>query len=68
MNPCAKNILRLSGGRSERSEPDGGGIRYLTQFGQAAGLITNPELFYTFQGLTDDGAYYVAAVFPVAQS
>jgi hypothetical protein len=47
---------------------NGSGIRYLTQFGQAAGPITNQELVYSFQGLTDDGAYYVAAVFPVAQS
>lgn len=46
----------------------GSGIRYLTQYGQAATPVTNQELFYTFQGLTDDGAYYVAAVFPVAQS
>lgn len=47
---------------------NGSGIRYLTQFGQAAGPIHNRELLYTFQGLTDDGAYYVAAVFPVAQA
>ncbi len=47
---------------------NGSGIRYLTQFGQAAGPVTNEELFYTFQGLTDDGAYYVAAVLPIAQS
>lgn len=47
---------------------NGSGVRYLTQFGQATGPITNQELVYTFQGLTDDGAYYVAAVFPVAQS
>ncbi|MGD2079067.1 MAG: hypothetical protein PVH18_11840, partial [Chloroflexota bacterium] len=47
---------------------NGSGIRYLTQFGQAASPINNQELVYTFQGLTDDGAYYVAAVFPVAQS
>lgn len=47
---------------------NGSGIRYLTQFGQAAGPVTNEEMFYTFQGLTDDGAYYVAAVLPIAQS
>lgn len=46
----------------------GSGMRYLTQYGQAAGPINNQELFYTFQGLTDDGAYYVAAIFPVAQA
>lgn len=47
---------------------NGRGVRYLTQYGQAAGPINNQELFYTFQGLTEDGAYYVAAVFPVAQA
>lgn len=47
---------------------DGSGIRYLTQFGQAAGPINNRELFYTFQGLTSDGDYYVSAIFPVAQA
>ncbi|MGD8804558.1 MAG: hypothetical protein PVH65_01820 [Chloroflexota bacterium] len=47
---------------------NGSGIRYLTQFGQAAGPVTNNELVYTFQGLTDDGLYYVAAVFPIAQN
>ncbi|MBK8903907.1 MAG: META domain-containing protein [Anaerolineaceae bacterium] len=47
---------------------NGRGVRYLTQYGQAAGPINNQELFYTFQGLTEDGAYYVAAVFPVSQA
>lgn len=45
---------------------DGSGIRYLTQYGQAANPVTNQELVYTFQGLTTDGAYYVAAVLPVS--
>ena len=46
----------------------GSGIRYLTQHAQVAEPITNQELLYTFQGMTDDGKYYVAAIFPVAQS
>jgi hypothetical protein len=45
--------------------PTGYGIRYLTQFSQAVVPVNNEELFYTFQGLTEDEGYYVAAVFPV---
>ena len=45
---------------------NGRGVRYLTQYEQAATPVNNQELFYTYQGLTDDGAYYVAAVFPVS--
>ncbi|MCA9970088.1 MAG: hypothetical protein KC425_07730 [Anaerolineales bacterium] len=44
----------------------GEGIRYLTQLSQGPVPVANQELFYTFQGLTADGAVYVAAYFPVA--
>jgi hypothetical protein len=44
----------------------GKGIRYLTIFNQEPREINNAELFYTFQGLTDDGRYYISASFPVA--
>jgi len=40
------------------------GVRYLTTYGQAAVPISNRALFYTFQGLTADGKYYIAAVLP----
>ena len=43
----------------------GSGVRYLTQFDQALLPINNNELLYTFQGLTSDGRFYVAAVLPV---
>jgi len=43
----------------------GKGIRFLTQYGQAPYPVNNNALFYTFQGLTNDGAYYVAAILPV---
>jgi hypothetical protein len=45
--------------------PSGQGIRFLTQYSQAAYPINNYELFYTFQGLTSDGEYYVSAVLPI---
>jgi hypothetical protein len=44
---------------------NGKGIRFLTQYGQAPYPVNNNSLFYTFQGLTDDGAYYVAATLPI---
>jgi len=42
----------------------GAGIRYLTAFLQEA-AISDSQVFYTFQGVTDDGTYYVAAVLPL---
>lgn len=44
---------------------NGSGIRYLTMYGQDFGKVNNEMLVYTFQGLTTDNAYYVAAVLPV---
>jgi hypothetical protein len=43
----------------------GQGLRYLTMFSQGIVPINNNELIYTFQGLTSDRRYYVAAVLPV---
>lgn len=42
----------------------GAGISYLTAFLQEA-AISDSQVFYTFQGVTDDGTYYVAAVLPL---
>jgi hypothetical protein len=44
---------------------NGQGVRYLTQYNQGVTPINNNELFYTFQGLTSDGKYYVSAILPV---
>jgi hypothetical protein len=43
----------------------GRGVRFLTEFSQGIVPINNHDLIYTFQGLTSDGKYYVAAVLPV---
>jgi hypothetical protein len=42
------------------------GVRYLTQYAQAAYPINNHDLFYTFQGLTADGNTYVLGILPVS--
>jgi hypothetical protein len=44
---------------------NGTGIRFLTQYAQAPYPVNNESLFYTFQGLTNDGAYYVSAILPI---
>jgi hypothetical protein len=42
------------------------GLRFISQHSQdPRPIILSQELFYTYQGFTDDGAYYVAAFFPV---
>ena len=47
---------------------NGKGIRYLTQYIQDTSPVTNDGLFYTFQGLTDDGQTYVSFTMPVTHS
>ena len=41
------------------------GVRYLTMYGQAAYPVDNTNLFYTFQGLTHDGQYFISAILPI---
>ncbi|MCK5054074.1 MAG: zinc ribbon domain-containing protein [Anaerolineales bacterium] len=43
----------------------GSGVRFVSQYGQAAWPINNQDIFYAFQGLTDDGNYIISAVLPV---
>jgi uncharacterized protein YgiM (DUF1202 family) len=43
----------------------GSGVRFVTTYAQDVMPITNSDVFYTFQGLTNDGKYYVAAYIPV---
>lgn len=43
----------------------GKAIRYLAVFSQEASPFTGERVWYSFQGLTDDGEYYVAAFFPL---
>jgi hypothetical protein len=46
----------------------GRGVRFLTQYAQYPATANNRELVYHFQGLTEDGKYYVVAVLPVTSS
>lgn len=44
------------------------GIRFLTLYSQGFVGVTNYEIFYTYQGISADGRYYIAAVLPIKSS
>jgi hypothetical protein len=43
----------------------GRGLRFIARYSQETAPVVNPAVFYTFQGLTEDGSQYVAAFFPL---
>jgi hypothetical protein len=45
---------------------NGAGVRMLTQYAQSFAKINNKELFYHFQGLSDDQSMYIIAILPVS--
>lgn len=54
---CAQpQIIEFDGGR---------GVRYLTYYAQDPSPVLDHLVFYTFQGFTEDGQFYVSAFFPV---
>jgi hypothetical protein len=44
---------------------NGSGVRFVTEYAQDSAPVSNYELFYHFQGVTSDGAYYIIAILPV---
>jgi hypothetical protein len=44
---------------------NGRGVRFLTEYAQSPASVNNTDLFYQFQGVTNDGAYYVVAILPI---
>lgn len=47
---------------------NGHGVRYLTQVFQNFNTVNNQELFYYYQGITNDGQYFVQAILPINAS
>ncbi len=47
---------------------NGQGVRYLTMYAQNFATVNNKVLFYTYQGLTSDGKYYISAILPVTNA
>jgi hypothetical protein len=44
---------------------NGQGVRYITYYSQGVNPITATDLFYTFAGISANGQYVVAAIFPL---
>jgi len=44
---------------------NGSGVRFLTMYAQALYPVDNRNLFYTYQGITSDGQYYLSAILPI---
>lgn len=44
---------------------NGEGIGFITYYAQDASPVTADRVFYTFQGLTNDGKYYISVFYPV---
>jgi hypothetical protein len=44
----------------------GQGVRFITDYNEASHPISNRTIFYTFQGITDDGMYWVAITLPIS--
>ncbi len=44
------------------------GIRYLTLYTQGLVGVDNYNIFYTYQGISADGRYYIAAILPINSS
>jgi hypothetical protein len=44
----------------------GQGVRFIAEYSEGPTTITNLSIFYTFQGLTDDGKYWVAVTMPIS--
>lgn len=44
---------------------NGQGVRFLTEYAQYYAPVNNTDLFYSYQGITADGKYWVSAILPV---
>ena len=44
---------------------NGNGVRFLTEYVQYPAPVNNHEMFYHFQGFTNDGEYYIVAILPI---
>lgn len=56
----------LNGAMKYVNFPGGHGVRYLVAFSQEVAPVTRAQVFYTFQGMTDDGRYYVSLQYDVS--
>ncbi len=44
---------------------NGSGIRFITEYAQYYAPANNHDLFYTYQGITSDGLYWISVILPI---
>jgi len=44
---------------------NGTGVGFITEYAQYAAPVNNHDMFYTYQGLTTDGKYWVSVILPI---
>ena len=44
---------------------NGTGVRFITEYAQYFAYVNNHDLFYQYQGLTEDGQYYLIVILPL---
>lgn len=44
---------------------EGAGVRFVSSYAIEAGGTTNESIFYSFQGMTSDGRYYISVFYPI---
>jgi hypothetical protein len=63
------NDLKL-GAFNAQAQPvsfkNGQGLRFITEILTGVAPISNDQIFYYYQGITNDGAYFVSAVLPIS--
>lgn len=64
--PPWNSAQAVAAGISYLDFKNGNGVRFLTQYCQDVCPIENAYFFYTFQGLTRDGRFYVSLRLPVS--
>lgn len=63
----APNAVQILQAKTQRlAFQNGDGIRYVTQYVQDISPVVSSSLFYTYQGLTADGQFWVSATLPVS--
>jgi hypothetical protein len=45
---------------------NGGGVRFVAEYAQYPASANNQDLFYEFQGVSRDGAYYIVVILPIS--
>ena len=63
--PQTNAVCAIAAGMRYQNFQWGSGMRFVSAFAQGPAPVAPEELVYLYQGISDDGRYYVAARFPV---